>query len=453
MIEEMFTTSKKMFHRNLKGELKMNSVKIYPNKLGGEINIPPSKSLSHRAIICASLSDGVSEIDNLIFSDDIKATMDGMRALGVSIEDVEQSSGETHPITLKGNSNIQANNREIDCKESGSTLRFLIPFAGLVEDEITFIGRGKLVERPLGTYYRIFDEQNIEYRNNDDKLPLSVKGMLKPGTFKVEGNISSQFITGLMFVLPLLDGDSKIEITTELESKGYVDLTLDTLEKFDIKIENNDYKDFYIKGNQKYQSRNYRVEGDFSQAAFWITAGLLGGNIRCRDLNIDSLQGDKAVLEIVKRMEGKLRTGEDLIEVNESETRGTIIDASQCPDLVPILTVLGSVSNGTTKIINGERLRIKESDRIKAISTELNKLGANIKELEDGLLIEGKKELKGGTVDSWNDHRIAMALAVASIKCTEPVIITGSDAVKKSYPGFWKDFVKLGGKINEQHMG
>lgn len=432
----------------------MSSVRIYPSKLKGEIKIPPSKSLSHRAIISASLSNGVSEVDNLIFSDDIKATLDGMRSLGTNVVSIESESYEkTYCVTLRGNSEVKTFNDQIDCKESGSTLRFLIPFAGLTGDEMTFTGRGKLVERPLDTYYRIFDEQNIEYMNNNGNLPLSVKGMLRPGTFKIEGNISSQFITGLMFVLPLLDGDSKIEITTELESKGYVDLTLDILKKFNIEIENNDYKEFHIKGNQQYNSRYYRVEGDYSQAAFWIVAGLLGSNIKCRDLDVNSLQGDKAVLEIVERMNGSINIEEDLIEVTETKTDGVIIDASQCPDLVPVLTVLASVSNGTTKIINAERLRIKESDRLKAISTELNKLGANVKELEDGLLIEGKEELVGGTVDSWNDHRIAMALAVASIKCTEPVIITGSEAVKKSYPDFWSDFVDLGGQIDEQYVG
>lgn len=432
----------------------MNFVKIYPNNLSGEIKIPPSKSLSHRAIICAGLSDAICDIENLIFSDDIKATLEGMRSFGVKVEKIEtDSKSNTSTITINGAKELQLLNNSIECKESGSTLRFLIPFAGLLKEKVTFIGRGKLVERPLDTYYRIFDEQNIEYKNDNGKLPLEVKGILKPGTFKVEGNISSQFITGLMFVLPLLNGDSKIVITTELESKGYVDLTLDILKQFGIKIENNNYKEFYIKGNQKYISKDYRVEGDFSQVAFWIVAGILGSSIKCKDLRTDSLQGDRAILEIVQRMGGNLKVNEDFVTINESKTKGTVIDASQCPDIVPILAVLGAVSNGTTKIINAERLRIKESDRLKAIATELNKIGANVKELEDGLIIEGKTKLSGGTVDSWNDHRIAMALAIASIKCTEPLIITGSEAVRKSYPDFWKDFISLGGKIDEQYVG
>lgn len=432
----------------------MSCVKINPGNLWGEIKIPPSKSLSHRAIICAGLSDGIADIDNIIFSDDIKATLEGMRSFGIKVERIEtDSKSNTSTVTINGAKELQLLNNSIECKESGSTLRFLIPFAGLLQEKVTFTGKGKLVERPLDTYYRIFDEQNIEYSNDNGKLPLEVKGILKPGTFKVEGNISSQFITGLMFVLPLLKGDSKIVITTELESKGYVDLTLDILKKFNIKIENNNYKEFYIKGNQKYISRNYRVEGDFSQVAFWIVAGVLGSSIKCKDLRSDSLQGDREIVEIVQRMGGDLEVNEDYITVNKSKTKGTVIDASQCPDIVPVLAVLGALSNGTTKIINAERLRIKESDRLRAICTELNKIGANVKELEDGLIIEGKEKLRGGTVDSWNDHRIAMALAVASIKCTEPLIITGSDSVRKSYPDFWKDFISLGGNIDEQYVG
>jgi 3-phosphoshikimate 1-carboxyvinyltransferase len=325
--------------------------------------------------------------------------------------------------------------------------------ACLIGENITFTGKGKLVERPLDTYYEIFKKQGIQYLNDNKKLPLTVNGIFKPGTFEMKGNISSQFITGLMFVLPMLNGDSKIVITNPLESKGYLDLTIDVLDKFSIKIENNNYQEFYMKGNQKYEVNDYRVEGDFSQAAFWIVAGILGDNIKCIDVNVNSLQGDKAILDIVKNMRADITIDNEFVKVKRSRTEGIVIDASQCPDLIPILATLGSLSTGTTKIINAARLRIKESDRLKAISTELNKLGADIKGLEDGLLINGKELLKGGTVDSWNDHRIAMALAIASIKCNDPVIIQNSDVVKKSYPTFWSDFKNLGGKIDEWNMG
>lgn len=431
----------------MRGDDILENIRIIPSSLKGEINIPPSKSLAHRAVICAGLSEGVSNISNIIYSQDIKATIEGMKSLGVEIENYIDNlsiKGKAYPILIKDT---------IDCIESGSTLRFLIPIALLTGEEIIFQGRGKLVSRPLNVYYDIFEKQGIEYKTSNGELPLKVKGKLKSGEFFVKGNISSQFITGLMFTLPLLEGDSKIIMTTELESKGYVDLTIDCLKKFGIEVENNDYKEFYIKGNQKYKAMDYRVEGDFSQAAFWIVAGMLGKEIRCKDLNINSLQGDKVILDIAKEMGGKIEVRDDSIDVKQSTTKGITIDASECPDLVPILSVLGAVSEGTTKIINAERVRIKECDRLKAMATELNKIGAEVEELKDGLVIKGKKVLKGGVVDSWNDHRIAMAMAVASIKCENELIITNSRAVNKSYPHFWEDFEKLGGAVYEWSMG
>jgi len=429
-------------------------VQITPTILKGKVMIPPSKSVSHRAVISASLAEGISRISNVILSEDIMSTMDGMESLGVSVE-VLDSVEESKPVTLEiqGNPNLKIVNETINCRESGSTLRFLIPLAGSTGSEVTFTGQGKLVERPLDAYYEVFKEQGIYYKNNKGFLPLTVRGSIKPGTFKLKGNVSSQFITGLMFILPLLEVDSKIIITTEMESKGYVDLTMDVLAQFGVTIQNNNYKEFSVKGNQQYSNRDYKIEGDYSQAAFWMVAGTIGDTITSLGLNSNSLQGDKAILEIMRAMGVDWRITSEGIETKRARTKGTIIDASQCPDLVPILAVLGALSEGTTKIINAERLRIKESDRLKAISTELNKLGAKIRELDDGLLIEGVQELTGGIVDSWNDHRIAMAMAIASLRCTGSVTVTGSDAVNKSYPHFWKDFIGLGGKIDERNMG
>lgn len=423
----------------------MNNIDIKPSLLKGEIKIPPSKSMSHRAIICASLAEGESLIENIILSDDIIATSEAMKSFGIEIKRSEVDEYGICSLYIKRREKLELLNNEIDCKESGSTLRFLIPMAGLLEERVTYTGRGKLVERPLDTYYEIFKEQGISYENDNGNLPLSIEGKLKPGNFRIKGNISSQFISGLLFVLPLLEGDSKIIITTDLESKGYVDLTLDMLKRFSIEIENNNYQEFSIKGNQKYKANDYEVEGDFSQAAFFIVAGIIGEEMKCKGLNMNSLQGDKAILDIVKKMGADLFIKEDFVKSKKSSTKGITIDVSQCPDLVPILTVLGALSEGTTKIVNAERLRIKESDRLKAISTELNKLGADVKELEAGLEIKGKEYLRGGVVNSWNDHRIAMALAIASIKCKEAVIIENSKAVEKSYPNFWEDFEKIGG--------
>lgn len=426
----------------------MNFVKINPKNLSGNINIPPSKSLSHRGIIGAALSNGESNIGNLIFSDDIKVTWEGMEKLGAKIEKIDPRT-----LKIKGKYSKIEKNQIIDCKESGSTLRFLIPISLLYENKSTFIGRGKLVSRPLDIYYKIFDEQKIEYTNDDGNLPLSVQGLIKPGIFEMEGNISSQFLTGLMFTLPLLKEDSSIIITNELESKGYVDLTIDILSKFGVEIKNNDYKKFIIKGNQEYKNKDYDVEGDFSQAAFWIVGGILGEKVYSKNLNINSLQGDKIVMDLVEKMGGDIKVRDSSIVTTRSKTKGIIIDASECPDIIPVMTVLAALSEGQTNIVNASRLRIKESDRLKAISTELNKLGADVVELDDSLIINGKDSLTGGVVDSWNDHRIAMALAIASIKATGEVTITNSDCVNKSYPHFWEDFKSLGGDIHEFDMG
>lgn len=234
----------------------------------------------------------------------------------------------------------------------------------------------------------------------------------------------------------MLEGDSEIIMTSELESKAYVDLTLDVMRDFGVFAENEAYNRFKIKGSQNYKNCNYKVESDFSQAAFWIVAEALGNQISYKDMNINSKQSDRVILDIVKKY--KTATGEDII-----------IDVKDCPDLVPILAVLASFYFGKTKIINAARVRIKESDRLKAISCELNKLGANIIEFEDGLDIEGVAEFSGGVVESWNDHRIAMALAIASTRCTSKLTIIGSECVKKSYPHFWEDFKMLGGKLDE----
>lgn len=431
----------------------MKSLRIEPSQLKGRISIPPSKSISHRAVICAGLAEGISKIDNLVFSEDISATLEGMSALGTVIKDIHNNIGEPGTLLIQGNAVPKIVRETIHCRESGSTLRFLIPLATLTGGPVTFTGEGLLAERPLKAYYEMFNEQGISYDTKEGLLPLTIKGRIQPGTFKLQGNVSSQFISGLMFLLPLLEGDSKIIVTTELESSGYVDLTIDVLNQYGIVVKNEGYREFSIKGNQQYRSCDTRIEGDYSQAAFWIVAGTLGTGLTCLDLNTRSLQGDRVILDIVKEMGARVTVEGDRLEVLAAETTGTTIDAGQCPDLVPILAVLGALSKGTTRIINAGRLRIKESDRLKAISTELNKIGAKIQELEDGLVIEGVERFHGGTVDSWNDHRIAMALAVASIRSTEPIILTGYEAVKKSYPHFWSDFGRLGGKADEWKLG
>lgn len=428
----------------------MKCIELKPSKLKGFIEIPPSKSLGHRAIICASLAKGKSIIENIQLSKDITATIEGMKSFGVNIE-IKGSVAE-----IKGNDGFNleiCGNKVVDCIESGSTIRFLIPLALVKKNKTTFEGRGKLVSRPLDPYYEIFKTKDIKYYNENGNLPLTVEGKLTAGEFRIKGNISSQFITGLLFALPLLEGNSKIVITTELESKGYVDLTIDMLNKFGIVIENNNYSEFIIKGNQTYRNGKYKIEGDFSQAAFWLTAAILGSDLKCGNMNFESLQGDKVIIDLIKQMGAEILIEDSSVKAVSSITKGISIDASECPDLVPILAVLGSLSEGETKIFNAERVRIKECDRLQAITCELKKLGADIEELPDGLIIKGKEKLKGGVVESWNDHRIAMALAIASTRCEENVIINDSECVQKSYPEFWEDFKKLGGCVDERNLG
>lgn len=424
----------------------MVNVSIDVNEYKGRITIPPSKSLSHRGIMAAALANGQSTVENLIFSKDIDATIGCMENLGIKVIKGENS------VQVQGTEKLELINSQFYCNESGSTLRFIIPIAMVTGGSVTFHGEGRLTTRPLTPYFDIFDEKEINYIY-DNALPLTVNSKIEPGHFKMPGNVSSQFITGLLYALPLLQGDSTIEITTELESKGYVDLTLEVLEKFGVAIENNSYKTFHIKGNQSYKAVDYRVDGDYSQAAFWIVAGLIGGEIELLDLLKDSRQGDREIVKIAQKMGGSIEINEDNVKVERSVTKGIDIDVSEIPDLLPILAVLGSLSEGTTRLYNGERVRIKESDRIKAISTELKKLGADIEETHDGLIIHGKPSLNGGEVDSWNDHRIAMALSVAAVRCDGPVTITDAMAVEKSYPHFYEDVKRLGGKVDERCLG
>ena len=427
-------------------------IKVYPGRLKGAVKVPPSKSMAHRAIICAALSNGKCKVDNIDYSDDIIATIDGMRLFGAKIDKYD-TYVEVEGIYSR-NAKVD-NSRTVDCNESGSTLRFLVPISLLLEGSTRFIGKGNLGKRPLTTYYNIFDKQGISYNNTDSELNLFVSGKLKSDIFEVEGNVSSQFITGLLFTLPLLEGDSKIIITTEMESKGYIDLTLKSMKDFGIEIVNNNYKEFIIKGNQRYKARDYRVEGDYSQAAFYLSADAIGNDVFVDDLDLNSLQGDKEVIDILERMNVNFKAQNNgIIGECTSGLKSTIIDGSQCPDIIPVLTVVAALSEGKTEIINAGRLRIKECDRLHAVTTELNKLGAKIIENEEGLVVEGVKALKGNTeVWSHKDHRIAMTLAIAATRCEEAIIIKDFECIAKSYPKFLEDYKALGGKAHEWSMG
>jgi 3-phosphoshikimate 1-carboxyvinyltransferase len=453
----------------------MSNLILYPSLLKGNITIPPSKSMCHRGIICAGLAKGLSVVNNISLSEDILATLNAIKALGanIEVENLEASSmlkqdilsieGEVfkgfYGVKINGGDNKKEENIIIDCYESGSTLRFLVPIAAALGINAVFLGKGRLGDRPLRDYYNIFDSQKLKYSNCNGKLPLTIEGKLMAGDYKVSGNVSSQYISGLLMALPLLEGTSKILIDSRLESRPYVDMTIKVLERFSIEIENHDYKEFLIIGNQRYKPCNYMIEGDYSRAAFWLVAGLIGNNIDCIGLNNDTVQGDKVILDIIQKFGGTYKVRNLTTTTTATTTypgittSGVIIDGAECPDLIPIVAVLAALSKGKTQIINSSRLRFKESDRLKAIASELNKIGAKIIEKQDGLEIDGVEAFSGGVVDSWNDHRIAMAMAIASTRCKGPLTLKGSECVKKSYPNFWEHFKLLGGNSSEWNLG
>ena len=400
-------------------------VKITPALLQGSITPPPSKSQAHRLIIAAALAAGESRVANVALSQDITATLNCMRALGA--EDSEDGSR----IIGIGNSRGPLDPLpKLDCGESGSTLRFLIPVALAVAGGGIFSGHGRLMDRPQGPYEDLFASRDIVFRRENGTL--RVEGSLKSGRFALPGNVSSQFITGLMYALPLLEGDSEIILTTPLESRGYVDMTLDALAQFDIRVEPME-QGWHIPGGQTYRSRNVAVESDYSQAAFYFAARLLGSPVQIQGLNPDSAQGDAAILDFY----------DTLSTTGEAE-----LDVSQCPDLVPPLAAMAALRPGqTTRIVGAARLRLKESDRLDTVTTQLNRLGADIVQGPDFLTIRGVDWLEGGTVSGCNDHRIAMMLAIAATRAKGCVTITGAQCVAKSYPNFWEDYVALGGRI------
>lgn len=432
----------------------MKCLEIRPSKLSGEVSVPPSKSMAHRAIICAFLSCGVSEIDNIELSDDIMATCRTVNALGGRIDITESSLQGRKKLIIQGNGTVSVRNSRINCGESGTTARFIMPVSRLAEDAVTIEGKGKLVSRPFDVFFPIFESSNIRYETTDGKLPLTLQGRLKPGSYLIRGDVSSQFISGLLLALPLLEEDSTIQITTGLQSEAYIDMTIYMQKIFGVNIHFiKEENKIVVPGGQKYIPQKYRVEGDWSQAAFWLAAGVMSGPVAISGLNSDSLQGDKIIESIIKSMGGKVCWDNNKLLAEKSRLMGISVDVSQCPDLAPILAALGSVCDGKMEILNGARLRIKESDRIKAIVTEMKNLGADIFETGDNIIINGRDKLCGGTASSWNDHRIVMSVAIAAVLCENNVIIEGFDAVNKSYPSFWEHYKSLGGNIIEQCLG
>ncbi|MBO5059608.1 MAG: 3-phosphoshikimate 1-carboxyvinyltransferase [Clostridia bacterium] len=389
-------------------------VRIVPKKLCGTVEAVSSKSDAHRKIIASALADRPTRIGINNFSDDIDATLECIEALGGGW----QKNGNSVLITpIKPREGTAS----LDFRESGSTARFLLPVTAALSENGEYRGRGRLPERP-------FEELTTQLRLHDvavdsDKLPMRTSGKLKSGEYRISGSISSQYLTGLLFALPLLEGDSRIVLTSSLNSSAYVDMTLDTLSQFGVNIEVRGNE--YVIKSQKYISPGeLTAEGDWSGAAFWVAADKICGGVNINGMNFASRQGDMQIMSLLD---------------------ATDIDASQIPDLVPILAVLAASRNARTVIRGAERLRLKESDRLLAMTECINSLGGKAEETDDGIIIYGTGRLKGGRVDGFGDHRVVMSAAIASCICENEVEIDGAEAVKKSYPSFFEDFAALGG--------
>ena len=409
----------------------MSDVILSPGVLRGRVLPPPSKSAAHRAAICSALAGGKALFppgDPL--SDDIQATQNAMKAL------LKSSGGGTV---------------RIDCGESGSTLRFLIPVAAALGLSAEFTGRGRLPQRPIGVYTQCLPLRGV-HCETEGGLPLKIEGQLTPGRFVLPGDVSSQFITGLLLALPLLRGESDIVLSSPLESAGYVDMTLETMRAFGVTAEPAP-SGWHVPGNQRYRAREYRVERDWSQAAFFLAAGALGGELELEGLNPESSQGDRAAEALFAAFGAKIRWQNAVLRVSPGTLRGIEIDAAQIPDLVPALAATAALCGGTTRIYNAERLRIKESDRLSAMADGLNRLGGRAAETADGLLIEGVPGLRGGKAEGYNDHRIVMALAVAALRADGPVTVTDAQSIRKSYPSFFTHYNQLGGNANVINLG
>ena len=406
-------------------------IKITPSVLGGMAEAPASKSVAHRMLICAALADRKSTIRINKTSEDIEATAGCLESLGVAIE----KNGELWTVIPPDSFPDKAT---LDCGESGSTLRFMLPVVSALGIAATLTGHGRLPERPIAP---LLDEIKKHGVKAESGFPIKVSGKLTGGKYKIAGNISSQFITGLLLALPLCDGESEIKVIPPVESKPYIDITTSVLADFGIEIKENG--NIYSVFPTRPTGGAFTAEGDWSNGAFLLAMGVDVTGLRKK-----SVQGDRKILDVLRSLGAQIKEGDSTFSADVSYLHGTEIDAADIPDLVPVISALASTAQGETRIYNASRLRLKESDRIETTVRMINSLGGEAVATNDGLIIKGKSKLSGGTVDGCGDHRIVMSAAVAAANCENPVIITGAQAVNKSYPEFFNEYISLGGKID-----
>lgn len=418
-------------------------VTILPSVINGKIRAIPSKSFAHRQLIFAALADRKTKIYCSEISEDISATMECLAALGAGIEyqngiiTVEPIKSPVHGALL-------------NCGESGSTYRFLAPVVAALGAESTFLLRGRLVERPMNPLWETLEKRGIAIKGKG-LARVSFSGKLTAGEFMIPGDVSSQYISGLLMALPLLKQNSKIEITGSVESRGYIEMTLNVLSSFKVKMEFKENSIFIPVGVNITSPESITTEGDWSNSSFWLCgAAICGKGITCEGLNTKSSQGDRAIVSVLKEMGAEAIYKDNSVKVKADILRPTRIDASNIPDLIPPIALLACAAEGETEIFNAGRLRHKESDRLFTIADTLRKLGADILEEESSLLIRGGKPLVGGEIDSHGDHRIVMMATIASLISQNKILINGTEAVRKSYPRFFEDFVALGGIVRKE---
>ena len=411
-------------------------------QIGGTITAPPSKSMAHRAVLCAALAEGRSHITNLEFSKDISATLGAAGQLCAEVR-----TGPADAV-VEGLGHFRPLSAPVDCCESGSTLRFLIPIASLTGQAVTFTGRGRLMERPQSVYETLYREQNLRFEQSS--AGLTVEGALTPGDYTLAGNVSSQFISGLLFALPLLDGDSTLHLLPPVESRSYIDMTRSVQAAFGVSSRWMDETTLFLPGNQHYHACDYTVEGDYSQAAFPAVLGAVCGGVTITGLRPETLQGDAVILDILRRCGAKFTRTAEGLRFEKAPLHGVDIDLADCPDLGPVLMVLGLLCEGTTVIRNAERLRLKESDRIAAMEAELRAYGGVLESAGGTITVHGCAEhlhAPEAPLHGHNDHRVVMSLAVLALCTGLPLTVDDAEAIQKSWPHFFTAIRPLGAEV------
>ena len=413
-----------------------------PRKISGTITAPPSKSMAHRAVLCAALAEGRSHITNLEFSKDISATLGAAGQLCAEVR-----TGPADAV-VEGLGHFRPLSAPVDCCESGSTLRFLIPIASLTGQAVTFTGRGRLMERPQSVYETLYREQNLRFEQSS--AGLTVAGALTPGEYRLAGNVSSQFISGLLFALPLLGGDSTLHLIPPVESRSYIDMTRAVQAAFGVTSRWMDETTLFLPGNQHYHACDYTVEGDYSQAAFPAVLGAVCGGVTVTGLSPDTLQGDAVILDILHRCGAQFTREGDTVTFAKAPLHGVDIDLADCPDLGPVLMVLGLLCEGTTVIRNAERLRLKESDRIAAMEAELRACGGVLESAGGTITVQGCADhlhAPEAPLHGHNDHRVVMSLAVLALCTGLPLTVDDAEAIQKSWPHFFTAIRPLGAEV------